>query len=131
MISTVDLSYRVVHAFVLLMIGVVSVSIIHLYVTGVSVCGVLARTGQPCLLCGCTRDVVGLFVRGEMPWRNVLSLPILVGAGLEVGWRVYGLFRRVSWREMCVDGVIHGVVIALFVYANHEVNRRAFEALGV
>ena len=120
-------SFLVFNRWLLAVLLVVFVIIYLRYVLGsVPVCKLVAQTGKPCALCGCTRDFVAM-LHGQAPSHNPLSGYLFVFLMSELVWRGAGSLLRFSRRVFWCDLVIHVLILGALTVHSVRVTLRAFD----
>lgn len=111
-------TYRWMHRLLLgVMLFLALLICLVFFLTDIEVCWMQAKYNKPCVLCGCTRDVMGLF-QGQMPVHHPASLYIFIGLMVETLFRLVGsIFRLPTW-VMIVDIVLHGNAAFALLVAN-------------
>lgn len=77
-----------------------------------------ADAGRPCLLCGCTRDVLEMCCGRFQDLRNPNSPWFLTLIAAEIVWRAFGSWKILSRRVAIGDIAIHAGLVVFFGYFN-------------
>lgn len=120
-------SYRLVNAFLLLGLGILSISIVLIYYCfDIDVCLMRAWFKEECLLCGCTRDFIGI-LRLQWPTLNIVSLYLFIGLVLECCYRCLGTIIPFPRWMAKLDILGHLIFFtSIFIYYTTDVFLRFF-----
>ena len=82
-------------------------------------CPLFQRTGNPCLLCGCTRDFL-LILHGKNAIHNPISFPLFIGLLMEFCWRIAICLVPAKIMKWCLISdvlwhIIWGIVLVVAV----------------
>ena len=93
----------------------VLIALVHVFKWGDS-CWLKAVYGRECILCGCTRDFMGVF--GGRPIQNDYSVALMCILSGELVWRLVASIFRFGRKVMAVDAALHVLLAAVFLYFN-------------
>ena len=108
--------YRFVNRILVFVIAAFACIISVLYFSGTGGCPSRTLFGEPCILCGCTRDFFGVF-KGELGLRNPLSPWLFCFILAEFAWRFVFSFARAGKTVVRTDAILHlAAAIPLLAY---------------
>ena len=81
-------------------------------------------SGQPCILCGCTRDFL-LILHGKNAVHNPISLPLFVGLLAEFCWRIAAGVMPERKMKGCFAGDVIGHIVFCSCLVVLLISRRA------
>ena len=73
--------------------------------------------GRECILCGCTRDFMGMLF-GSRPVHNDYSGPLVCILSGEFVWRLVASIFRFGRKVMAIDAFLHVFLGSVFLYLN-------------
>ena len=120
--------YRCVNRILVFVIAAFTCVFAVIYFRGTGTCPSRVLYGEPCILCGCTRDFFGVF-KGELGMRNPLSPWLFCILLAELAWRFVFSFARARKVVARADALLHLMVaIPLLAYlvAINPLWRQAF-----
>lgn len=108
-------TYRTVNAALLAAFVLFLFAILIAYAYGVNSCWLRVLCGKDCILCGCTRDVIGILC-GRAPTLNAASPFILACLAVELAWRVVAVVFGFWRRAMRIDIAVHIILLVVIAF---------------
>lgn len=123
--GTQNRTYKLINLLLLSAVAFLSVIILAVHFSGGKSCWLRVVYGKDCFVCGCTRDLVGVFT-GREGWINSYS-PYFFGLiACDILWRIVASVWTFGKKVWLLDAAIHAGLICWILIMNFKYIFSAF-----